>query len=75
MPPRESPQTYNKLLSAVRVGDVVKGDAGGWWRIVEIFEHRRDRRGLWVDLNAVNVDTDLRGRIYGYGTETRTLRR
>jgi hypothetical protein len=67
--------TYTKPLGKVRVGDIVAGEAGGWWRIVKVHERRYDDVGLWLDLNAVDADTGARGRIYGYGTDWRTLRR
>lgn len=66
------PETYTKPLAEVHVGEIVKGDAGGWWRITEVFERREDG---FVDLEAVNAKDGLRGRIYGYGNEIRTLRR
>ena len=70
----DNPSTDTKPLADVRVGEIVQGDAGGWWRITEVFERRQEPRGLFVDLNAVNVDTGLPGRIHGDGTEIRTLR-
>lgn len=71
---RESamPETYTKPLADLYVGEIVAGDAGGWWRITEVFERRADG---FVDLEAVNAEDGLRGRIHGYGNDIRTLRR
>ncbi|OZM79922.1 hypothetical protein [Pseudonocardia sp. MH-G8] len=67
-------KTYTKQLKDVRVGDVVKGHAGGWLEITKI-EREQRAGGLHLFMHGRDVDSGEFGPIYGDGHETRTLRR
>lgn len=61
---------YRKRMSEIRRGDVVAGEAEGWWRVTRV-DH--DRGSGTVVLSCTNTVTGHAGELYGNARDFRDL--
>jgi hypothetical protein len=59
----------SKRHDRIVIGDVIKGEAGGWWRVTNITAREGFRQ-----FDAVNVDTGTAGYLSGPADEQREVR-
>lgn len=54
----------------INVGDIAKGDSGGWWRVTNVTNQGDGFR----QFDAVNVDTGAAGYLSGPADQDREIR-
>ena len=60
----------SKRHDQINIGDVIKGDTGGWWRVTNITKQSDGFR----QFDAVNVDTGAGGYLSGPADQKRQVR-
>jgi hypothetical protein len=61
----------SKRHDQITIGDVIKGETGGWWRVTAITATSSDR---FYQFDAVNVDTGSAGYLSGPANQKRQVR-
>lgn len=59
-----------KRHDQINVGDVIKGDTGGWWRVTNITKQSDGFR----QFDAVDTDTEASGYLSGPADQVRQVR-
>ncbi|GAA2778132.1 hypothetical protein GCM10010470_09160 [Saccharopolyspora taberi] len=63
-------KVYRKQMKDIVVGDVVAGDAKGWWRITKV-DSWGSKSSVW--LTGINTATGEIGNLWGNGQDYRDL--